>query len=78
MNKTYLKNLDEKFTEIYNFIYEHNNKVPGFRWMVESFDNYMKSDETFKRIATDFAQYRHDCISSDREAAAFMFAIAEL
>lgn len=42
---------------------------------VEAFDEFLKKHKEFVR---EFAKYRGDFISSDREAAAFMFALESM
>lgn len=62
----------EKFLEEYEFLYENHDNVPGFQDAVEAFDESLVEHPIF---IADFARYRGDPISSDREAAAFMFAL---
>jgi hypothetical protein len=45
---------------------------------VEFFDDELAKGGQFKQLVTDFVKYRHDAISSDREAAAFVFACDKL
>ena len=64
-NKTY-KELDDK-----------RDNLPDFRDTVNWFDANC-SKEPVKTILSDFIKLRLDFISSDREAAAFTYAIHEL
>lgn len=65
----------EKFSKEYDFLYEHDN-VAGYDEAVSAFDEYLKKDiGGFKKFVGEFAAFRNDFISSDREAAAFMFAL---
>ena len=66
-----------KFNKEYNFLYEAdvNHKiVPGYDEAVDAFDSFIMFNGDF---VGEFAKYRGDFISSDREAAAFMFAMEE-
>lgn len=71
-------NIDDflkKFDDNYDFLYDankHNNEVAGQREATASFDDFVKEHRDFVR---EFVNYRGDFISSDREAAAFMFTI---
>lgn len=67
----------EKFKKEYNFLYEHDN-VAGYDEAVNAFDDTMKNNESFSRFVGDFVKYRGDFISSDREAAAFMFTLESM
>lgn len=63
----------EKFNEEYSFLYDNWDRVAGYREAVEEFDEFIKTNGAF---VGEFARYRQDFISSDREAAAFMFALS--
>lgn len=70
-------NIDiEKFTKQFNkeykFLYDNDGYVAGYREAVEAFDNFVVEHAEF---VGKFIEYRCDFISSDREAAAFMFAL---
>lgn len=65
----------EQFQKEYDFLYDHCDCVAGYREAVESFDQFSTSHKEF---LSDFVKYRGDFISSDREAAAFMFALETL
>lgn len=67
-------NIDDfllQFNKEYNFLYENNNVV-GYEEAVTAFDEFVKIHKDF---VCEFVTYRNDIISSDREAAAFMFAL---
>ena len=68
-----IKAFDEQFQKGYNFLYENDNNVAGYREAVTAFDEFLKENKNF---VCEFVQYRGDFISSDREAAAFMFALS--
>ena len=61
-----------QFNKEYNFLYDNNDNVAGFREAVQAFDEFLPDHRDF---VSEFCQYRQDFISSDREAAAFMFAL---
>lgn len=65
----------DKFNDEYDFLYEaagNGREVAGEDEAVEAFDEFVKTHGDF---VGEFAKYRGDFISSDREAAAFMFAL---
>lgn len=65
----------KKFDSSYDFIYDsnkHNKFVAGQREAAEAFDDFVKQHRDF---VCEFVNYRGDFISSDREAAAFMFTL---
>ena len=68
-----IKAFDEQFQKEYNFLYENDNNVAGYREAVTAFDEFLKENKNF---VCDFVKYRGDFISIDREAAAFMFALS--
>lgn len=64
-----------KFDSNYDFLYDSNKnnvEVAGQREATEAFDDFVKQHRDFVR---EFVNYRGDFISSDREAAAFMFTL---
>lgn len=60
------------FSDSYSFCYDHYDRVAGFAEAVAAFDDFCEHHLDFVR---EFCAYRGDCITSDREAAAFMFAL---
>lgn len=70
-----IENFLEKFNSEYDFLYQNNNHVAGYDEAVRSFDGFLKNHQEF---VSEFVKYREDFISSDREAAAFMFALESL
>lgn len=62
----------EKFNDEYKFLYDSNGTVCGEKEAVKAFDDFAKQHGDFVR---EFVIFRGDFISSDREAAAFMFAL---
>lgn len=67
-------NKEYKFLE-YKFLYDNDDYVAGYREAVEAFDNFVAEHAEF---VGEFVDYRRDFVSSDREAAAFMFAMEAL
>lgn len=65
----------EQFQKEYNFLYDCRGYVAGYDESVSAFDRFQADHADFVR---EFAQYRGDVVSSDREAAAFMFALDSL
>ena len=62
----------EQFQKEYNFLYAHGESVAGYDEAVDFFDEFVKRHADF---VGEFVKYRGDFISSDREAAAFAFAL---
>lgn len=73
-----IKTFSKKFQEEYNFLYDNYDRVAGYSEAVDEFDARMASSENFKNFVGEFSSYRSDFISSDREAAAFMFAMESM
>lgn len=67
-----MKKFCEQFQKEYNFLYDCRGYVAGYDEAVSAFDRFQADHADFVR---EFAQYRGDVVSSDREAAAFMFAL---
>lgn len=65
----------ERFEKEYDFIYDHDDNVAGVREAIAAFDEFLK---THKDFVGEFIRFRGDFISSDREAAAFMFALEDM
>lgn len=67
----------KKFDDNYDFLYDANkngSEVAGQREATDAFDDFLKEHRDF---VCEFVKYRGDVISSDREAAAFMFTMAD-
>lgn len=65
----------EKFSQEYEFLYDNDDHVAGYNEAVSAFDEFAAKHKEF---ISKFVGYRGDFISSDREAAAFMFALETL
>lgn len=70
-----MKELYKKFLEEYAFLYDAEGYVAGENEAAEAFDDFLEHHADF---VTEFCKYRGDYITSDREAAAFMFALESL
>lgn len=69
----------KKFSEEYSFLYDNDDRVAGYREAVDTFDEFLKSDiGGFKKFVSEFCNFRMDLVSSDREVAAFMFALESM
>lgn len=70
-----IKQFAKQFNKEYEFLYDNDDYVAGYREAVEAFDNFVEKHAEF---VGEFVDYRRDFVSSDREAAAFMFALETL
>lgn len=61
-----------KFSDVYEFLYNHHDEVVGFAEAMEFGDWFIKNHPTFTRNFTD---YRGDILTSDREVAAYGFVL---
>ena len=74
----------EQYLKEYDFLYNARDYVAGMREAVVEFDNLIENSKRFRDFVVEFNSYREnrtgffDIISSDREAAAFMFALDDL
>lgn len=64
----------KQYGKEYDFLYDNDDHVAGYREAVEDFDRMMKGNDAFNKFVCEYVNFRGDFISSDREAAAFMFA----
>lgn len=67
----FLKKFDRNYDCLYN-ANRHGKEVAGQREAAMAFDYFLKQHGDF---VCEFVKYRGDFISSDREAAAFMFTL---
>ena len=70
-----IREFTEKFYDEYDFLYENRDMVAGYDEAVESGDIFMRYHQEF---VAKFAKYRGNFITSDREVAAFMFALEDM
>ena len=70
-----IKAFAKQFNKEYDFLYENGDNVAGYDEAVDAFDDFVKDNGEF---VGEFAKFRGDFVSSDREAAAFMFALSVL
>ena len=74
--KKFYTELLKSFKKNYNELYEHKSaRAREYMAAVDAFDMLLKISPNF---INGFARWRGDAISSDREAAAFMFALDEV
>lgn len=73
-----IEKFHKKFRKEYKFLYDNYDRVAGYNDAVKEFDYRLHYDSAFNRMVGEFAKYRRDFISSDREAAAFMFTWADM
>ena len=66
-----------QFSKEYAFLYDNYDQVAGYQEAVEAFDEFCRSEANL-RFLEEFVLYRGDLVASDREAAAFMFALEVL
>lgn len=76
--KININNFAEQFRKEYSFLYEHRDNVAGYREAVRAFDETCEKSASFRSFVREFNEFRHDFIASNREAAAFMFALDAL
>ena len=62
----------DQFNKEYAFLYDHHDNVAGFQEAVEFGDDFLPKHKEF---VSEFCNYRGDFLLSDREIAAFMFAL---
>lgn len=62
----------DQYNKEYRFLYDHCDNVAGYDEAVVAFDDFAKAHQDF---VSGFCTFIGDFISSDREAAAFMFAL---
>lgn len=80
-----LAELRNRTTENYDILYENDDKIDGgaagyfsVSGLCGSFDDYMEVNSEFRKLVQTYTKYVGDFLSSDREAAAFIYAVDEL
>lgn len=74
MKNVNIKEFAAQFNKNYAELYEARDHIAGENEAVLFFDEFLKSHGDF---VGEFARYRGDFISSDREAAAFVFTLED-
>lgn len=69
-----IKKFLEKFNQNYEFLYENSDHVAGYYEALEYGEKIMHEHADF---VGKFAKFRGDFLSSDREVAAFGFALSD-
>ena len=70
-----IENFLNKFNEEYEFLYDNNDNVAGYKEALQAGDKFIAEHSDF---VGEFIKYRGDFISSDREVVAFMFALESM
>ena len=80
-----LAELRNRTAENYGILYENDDKIDGgaagyfsVSSLCGSFDDYMEVNSEFRKLVQTYTKYVGDFLSSDREAAAFIYAVDEL
>lgn len=64
----------KKFNDEYQFLYDNYDNVAGYKEAVDYFDMVILAQHY--NFVAEFNNYRGDVITSDREAAAFVFTFS--
>ena len=64
----------DRFNEYYNFLYGHSDRVAGYYEALDYGEKIMQERADF---VGEFARFRGDFLTSDREVAAFGFTLAD-
>lgn len=67
-----IEKFTKEFEQEYDFLYENDDRVAGYNEAVEAWEPFAENHREFIK---EFVLYRGDFLSSDREVAAFMFAM---
>lgn len=70
-----IQEFSKQFNKEYMFLYNNDDCVAGYEEAVSAFDEFLKSDSN---LIAELSDYRGYLIISDRDAAAFMFALESL
>lgn len=73
-----LKTFNDLYTKEYNWLYKNNDDVIGYEDACRAFDVIINRNKSIVEFLTRFNEFREDIISSDREAAAFVFALEDM
>lgn len=79
INNVNMNDFRKKFNDEYDFLYNAKSEVAGEREAVALFDDLCNKNESFLEFVREYVKSRgYDPISSDRECAAFMFALDDM
>lgn len=70
-----IRNFLKRFNENYDYLYEAEGEVAGYREAVEYGDWFIHNHKDF---VAEFNRYRGDILTSDREVAAFAFTLEDM
>lgn len=76
INSVNMDDFAKQYSKEYQFLYDNNDNVAGYREAVDAFEEDMKHPK-FQEFVGKFITHRGDLLSSDREVAAFEFACEE-
>ena len=68
----------DRYYKNYAFLYNARGYVAGYNEAVAEFDTMCRNNRSFQKFVAEFVKFRGDFISSDREAAAFMFTVSDM
>ena len=69
-----IQSFQQHFEEEYGFLYDNDDDVPGYDKALDEYDAMIKN-KNFIKFVDEFKQYARYDLSTDREVAAFMFAL---
>lgn len=69
-----MKKFIRQFNKEYEKMYNSKDKVRDYREAVQYFDTHLE-EKWFKNLLNSFVLERGDVVTSDRECAAFVFAL---
>lgn len=65
----------EKYAENYHYLYSGGDRLSDYPALVAAGDEFLSTHQEF---VSEFARYRGDILTSDREIAAFMLTLQEV
>ena len=70
-----MERLGREFVHMYDYLYDADDEVEGYRSAMAYGDQLINDHH---QVIKEFAEYRGDVLSSDREVAAFGFVFWDL
>lgn len=70
-----IRDFIKQFTREYIFLYKHRDNITEYREALSAFSDFIKTHGDFVR---EFERFRGYPITTEREAAAFMFALESM